>query len=262
MSTTKKKGKWPLAYTRVGLNTDTALLKLIAMATMLCDHTGKMFFHANLMRIIGRMAFPIYAYCIAAGCVLTKDHLKYLSRMVLIGLISQPFYVLALDHRNPAMFAIPFRENPVGAALQFYVESWWYPSIFLTLVLGMLVIWSIREKQLILTVTLALIVWKLNSYINYGWEGVLLIVLFYLFITKWWLSLPVILSYMLWMGFQGRGYHMFGVNFGIQTFAITALPLIYIPTKSNLKINKWVFYLFYPAHLIGMILIEMALKMI
>ena len=44
-------------------------------------------------------------------------------------------------------------------------------------------------------------------------------------------------------------------------YAMLALPLIYIPTYSKLKINKWVFYLFYPGHLICMMLIEFAQKL-
>ena len=260
MSTAKTKN-WPLAHTHVDLNTDTNLLKLVAMITMLIDHTGKMLFHSEIMRIIGRTAFPIYAYCIAAGCVYTKDHLKYLRRLVAVGLISQPFYALALDHTNSAMYAIAFRVNPVRAVLNFYIESWNHPSIFLTLTLGLLLIWTIREKQLVLTLALALFVYKATARIDYGWMGVLLIVLFYLFINKWWISLPVMFAYMAWLGLKGSGYHLFGINFGMQGFAIMILPLIYIHTKSNLKINKWVFYLFYPAHLIGMLLIEMAMKL-
>ena len=262
MSATKTKGKWPLAFTHVDLNSDTNLLKLVAMLTMLIDHTGKMFFHSDLMRIIGRTAFPIYAYCIAAGCVYTKNHLKYLSRLTLVGLISQPFYAVALGHTYQSMYAIAFKDNPVGAVLNFYVQSFNHPSIFLTLILGMLVIWTIREKQLVLTAALALLIWRITGSIDYGWKGVLLMVLFYLFISKWWLSLPVILAYMLWWGLQGSSYHLFGVSFAMQGFAICALPLIYIHTHSNIKINKWVFYLFYPAHVIGMLLIEMALGMV
>ena len=67
---------------------------------------------------------------------------------------------------------------------------------------------------------------------------------------------------MLWWALQGQGYHLFGLSFGIQVFALLALIPIYIHTKSGLKINKWVFYLFYPGHLIGMLLIEMAMKSI
>ena len=261
MSATKTK-KWPLAFKQVDLNTDTNLLKLVAMITMLIDHTGKMFFNSGLMRIIGRTAFPIYAYCIAAGCVYSKDHLKYLSRLVAVGLISQPFYALAMDHKYPSMFSIAFKDNPIGSVLNFYVESWNHPSIFLTLALGLLIIWSIRERQLLLTAALALITWKATHHIDYGWKGVLLMVLFYLFINRWWLSLPFVLPYMLWIGLQGRGYHLFGVSFGIQTYAVMALPLIYIHTRSGFIINKWVFYLFYPGHLIGMLLIEMAMGMV
>ena len=253
---------WPLAPKASGLNTDTNLLKLVAMVTMMIDHCGKMFFpQYNIMRIIGRIAFPIYAYCIAAGCVYSKDRFKYLMRIVLMGLVSQPLYANALAHTTNRMYAIQFTQDPVGAVVNYYVESFAHPSIMLTLALGLLVIWSIRDRQLIGTVALALLVWKIQGSIDYGWRGVLLIVLFYLFIEKWWLSLPVMLAYMVWWGMLYNTYHAFGLHFGTQFFAIMALPLIYIHTHSKLKINKWVFYLYYPAHLIIIILIQYAIQL-
>ena len=253
---------WPFAPKEVGLNRDTNLLKVVAMITMLIDHTGKMFFsHYGFMRIIGRIAFPIYAYCIAVGCVYSRDRFKYLTRIVLMGLISQPFYAVAMGHTIQQMYAIPFASNPIGAVINFYVQSWHHPSIMLTLALGLLVIWSIRDRQIICTIALALFVWKIQGSIDYGWKGVALIVLFYLFISRWWLSLPVMLVYMAWWGMQSSTYHLFGISFGIQMFAIMALPLIYIPTFSKFKINKWVFYLYYPAHLIGIMLIEFAMAL-
>lgn len=253
---------WPFAPKEVGLNRDTNLLKLVAMITMLIDHTGKMFFaRYQIMRIIGRVAFPIYAFCIAAGCVYSRDRFKYLKRIVLMGLVSQPFYAVALAHTVPQMYAIPFAQNPVGAVVNFYIYSWNSPSIMLTLALGLLAVWALREKQIACVLALAVLVWKIQGAINYGWRGVALIVLFYLFIRHWWLSLPVMLAYMLWWGMSSGDYQLFGVRFGIQMFAVMALPLIYIPTYSKLKINKWVYYLFYPAHLIGMMLIEFAMKL-
>lgn len=246
----------------VGLNRDTNLLKLVAMISMLIDHTGKMFFpQYRIMRILGRLAFPLYAYCIAVGGVYSKNKLKYLNRILLMGLISQPFYAVALAHTTQAMYAIRFADNPVGAVLNFYVQSWAVPNIMLTLALGLLVIWSLREGQYVCTAALALLVWKMQGSINYGWEGIVLIALFYLTIGHWWVSLPVMAAYMFWWGARGSSYQMFGVSFGIQMFAILALPLVYIPTWSKLKINKWVYYLFYPAHLIGIMLIEFALKL-
>lgn len=242
---------WPFAPQKIGLNNDTNLLKLVAMIAMFIDHSGKMLFpQYPIMRIIGRIAFPIYAYCIAAGCVYTHDPLKYFKRVVLMALISQPFYAVALGHETGAMYAISFAEKPVHAVLNFYVQSWSHPSILLTLAFGILIIWSIRERQLLLTLALALFCWQIQGKLDYGMRGLGLMVLFYLFCAKWWLSLPVMLSYMTWWGLKGAGYALFGVTFGIQMFAVFALPLIYIHTKSKLRVNKWVFYLFYPVHLI------------
>lgn len=250
-----------LAPKEVGLNRDTNLLKLVAMISMLIDHTGKMFFSQyRIMRIIGRLAFPLYAYCIAVGGVYSKNKLKYLSRILLMGLISQPFYAVALAHTVPAMYAVRFADNPLGAVMNFYVQSWAVPNIMLTLALGLMLIWSLREGQYVCALSVALLVWKAQNAVNYGWRGVALIALFYLTISHWWVSLPVMSAYMLWWGSQGASYHMFGASFGIQMFAILALPLVYIPTWSKLRINKWVYYLFYPAHLIGIMLIEFALK--
>ena len=246
----------------VGLNRDTNLLKLVAMISMLIDHTGKMFFpQYRIMRIIGRLAFPLYAYCIAVGGVYSKNKLKYLSRILLMGLISQPFYAVALAHTVPAMYAVRFADNPLGAVMNFYVQSWAVPNIMLTLALGLMLIWSLREGQYVCALSVALLVWKAQNAVNYGWRGVALIALFYLTISHWWVSLPVMSAYMLWWGARGSSYHLFGLSFGIQMFAILALPLIYIPTWSRLKINKWVYYLFYPAHLIGIMLIQFALKL-
>ena len=49
------------------------VLKLIAAITMLIDHTGLILFpNQMIFRIIGRLAFPIYAYCIAEGFVIQE----------------------------------------------------------------------------------------------------------------------------------------------------------------------------------------------
>lgn len=54
-----------------GLNSNQ--LKLLALLTMTVDHIGvHLFPQYPILRIIGRLAFPIYAYCIAEGCVHTK----------------------------------------------------------------------------------------------------------------------------------------------------------------------------------------------
>ena len=241
---------WPFAPQKVGLNDDTQLLKLIAMIAMIIDHSGKMMFPKYpVMRIIGRLAFPIYAYCIAAGSVYTRDPLRYLKRVVLTALISQPIYAVAMAHTSNAMYAVSFVDNPLRAAIHFYVESWWYPGILFTLALGIVLIWTIRQKQFVLMIAMFLLCWRMQGKIDYGFRGLMLIVLFYLFCEHRWVSLPIMLAYLVWWGLQGSAYQLFGVKFGIQMFAVFALIPIYMHTHSGIRLPKWVFYAYYPAHL-------------
>ena len=102
---------WPFRHTEVRLNNDTNLIKIVAMVTMLIDHLGAMVFpEYRVMRIIGRIAFPIYAYCIAVGCVYTRNIAKYMQRLVILALIAQPLYVYVMEHTVPMMFYVPFAE--------------------------------------------------------------------------------------------------------------------------------------------------------
>ena len=53
-------------------------LKLIAVFTMLLDHVGILLFpQIRLLRILGRLAYPIFAFMIAEGCRYTKNKLRY-----------------------------------------------------------------------------------------------------------------------------------------------------------------------------------------
>ena len=242
---------WPFVPTEVSLNRDTNLLKILAMLAMLCDHAGKMLFSQYpVMRIIGRLAFPIYAYCIAAGCVYTRNPLNYLKRIVLLALISQPIYAVAMGHEVSAMYAVSFSEHPVQAVWNFYINSWNHPNILVSLAFGLMLLWALRERQIVLGLGVFLLVWMIQGKLDYGIRGIVLMLLFYVFCTKRWISLPVVLAFMVWWGLQGRGYSCFGISFGIQMFAVLALVFIYVRTNSRLRLPKWLFYAFYPAHLI------------
>ena len=69
------------------------VLKVIAMAAMLIDHIGYMFFpqHA-LFRSVGRLAFPIFAYQLSVGYEKTSSLKNYAGRLLVFGLISQAPY--------------------------------------------------------------------------------------------------------------------------------------------------------------------------
>ena len=66
------------------------MLECIAYLTMIIDHIGLVFFPNNLdMRIVGRLAFPIFLYMAALGLNRTSDKGKYLKRIFLIAVLSQ-----------------------------------------------------------------------------------------------------------------------------------------------------------------------------
>lgn len=66
------------------------VLKMIALVTMTIDHAGLYIFgNMTIMRIIGRIAFPIYAYMIAEGCRYTKNKKIYFFNIFFLGLLYQ-----------------------------------------------------------------------------------------------------------------------------------------------------------------------------
>lgn len=76
------------------------MFEIIAMLTMFADHLGAAYFPDQVwFRIIGRVAMPLYTYGLVQGYKYTRSFNKYLLRLILIALISQPFYAL-LFHTN------------------------------------------------------------------------------------------------------------------------------------------------------------------
>lgn len=70
----------------------------LAMITMLIDHIGAVFFPGSTpWRMIGRIAFPIYAFALYMGYVHTRNLTKYMLRLGALALISQLPFMLAFD---------------------------------------------------------------------------------------------------------------------------------------------------------------------
>ena len=73
-------------------------LKILALIAMTCDHAGlQLFPQYDILRYIGRLAFPIFAFMIAEGAKYTKNRLKYFLQMFGLGVICQLVYFFAMD---------------------------------------------------------------------------------------------------------------------------------------------------------------------
>jgi hypothetical protein len=166
-------------------------------------------------------------------------------RILIIGLVSQPLYVIALNHQ------------------------WYEPNIFLTLLLGLFAVGGIRDKKYgshiwapALSLALATILGA-----NYGWQGVLFFILLYAAQDSRPAIAAVMVAYFL---FWGSTYSVTRSLFGIplnldqlplflskplssflrmQTYGLLSLPLILIRFPKDLRLPKWVGYAIYPAHL-------------
>ena len=148
-----------------------SILKIIAAVTMLIDHAGLILFpEQHWMRIVGRIAFPLFAYCIAEGYRYTRHRLRYFLQIFLLGIGCQIVYYIA--------------------------ERDWYHGILLTFSLSILLMELARRWRLamqtadekaawlwgIALFAAILAVWGFTTVVtvDYGFVGILLPFLAYL----------------------------------------------------------------------------------
>lgn len=228
---------------KIKQNLDTNFLKLIAIASMLLDHIGKVFFPENMiLALIGRIAFPLFAYCIVVGCLYTRNVKKYILRLTIFAVVSQPIFNLTF--------------HPTWA--QFW-EEFFSVNIFFTLIAGVLAVTALMDIKKHWWMLLTALAMELFIGLDYSLYGIGLMVLFYLCRNKSWLSILLIF---VWMCNMIRGDFLQIGGFGLdrQFFAVLALPFIYIHTNVHPKIHKYFFYIFYPAHLLLIFALRMIFK--
>ncbi len=74
------------------------------------------------------MAFPLFCYCLTVGMLYTHDIKRYLARLGLFALISQPFWILAFNYWD-------FWGNLTNL------------NIYFTLFMSLLSVWALRRKS-------------------------------------------------------------------------------------------------------------------
>lgn len=218
-------------------------LKIIAALAMVADHVGLMFFpQVRALRIIGRLAYPIFAYMIAQGCAHTRNRGRYFLRVFVLAVVCQVVYYLASGDT--------------------------YLSILVTFCCGIGMIYALqdmkqelfsREKpsylgavEFLLTVIL---VWLLSRRlsIDYGFWGCMVPVFAAFFQSgedaPQWLRRLDRKEVHVAMTAVGLVLLAWDLK-GIQIWSLLALPLLLLYSGKRGKWNmKYFFYIFYPAHL-------------
>lgn len=219
-------------------------LKIIAMLTMLVDHIGYILFpNVLILRIIGRISLPIFAFMIGEGCIYTRNKLKYFLGIFLLAVLCQIGYFIA------------------GFGLDL--------SILVTFSYSLLIIFSLqnlREKIIngtkpdmlfayALSVMMIGATYIVNRYYraDYGFWGCMLpaFAYFAVFISEE-------ASTLMKVAFFAVGLLILcWRSGGIQYYSLLSLPLLLLYSGKRGQYNiKHLFYLFYPTHLVILYLIK------
>lgn len=209
---------------------NTFTLKMIAIVTMLIDHIGHVFFpELTVLRIIGRISFPIFAYLLVEGFFYTKNLKKYMLRLGIFALLSEIPYDLAI------------RGSVLDVSFQ---------NVFFTLFFSILMLWVIskmgknffRYGVVIATVCICTLLGT-----DYKIIGPLMIFVFYEYRNQTREKI-IFISLILLL-----------LSEGIQLTALFALFLIMLHNGEQGPKLKAFFYTFYPAHLLALYLIQQIL---
>ena len=206
-------------------------LKLLALAAMTVDHIGFLFFPgAEAFRIVGRLAFPIFAFMIAEGCRHTRSMARYLGGIALLAFVCQVVYFLADRSLYMGVLVVFSLAIPLIRLCRAAAEK---PILALAALAYMGGVYLLCEHP---PAGLA----AHGFAIDYGFCGVMLPVLISLSQEKW----PR-------LAFTVLGLCLLGITMGgVQWWGLAALvPLaLYNGQRGRFRL-KYLFYLYYPLHL-------------
>lgn len=204
-------------------------LKILAMIAMTCDHVSvQLFPQVWWLRLIGRLAMPVYAYMIAEGCRHTRDRKKYFLRLFGMGVLCQAVYFVAMGSLYMCIL-ITFSLSVILIGLIDAVEREKNARNWGKLFAGTMLVFFLCS---VLPDLLA----HTDYAVDYGLPGVLLPVLIYGAGTR-----GLLLGLALMALDSG----------GIQWFAFLSVPflLAYNGQRGKARIGK-LFYWYYPIHLL------------
>ena len=274
------------------------ILKLLAFVTMLIDHIGYMYFPDEIIfRIIGRLAFPIFAYQIALGYSKTSNLKKYVFRLSLFALITQiPYSFFNPDLKfNPVHFNVLFTFITAIGLLYVYdmgilkIKNFIEDRNYKHLLYGLFLL-ILAVAIIILPEVISFIVKGFS--LEYGLLALALVLLFHIFKENYKaLIIGILLLYafhvyyrvalfnsqysltILWNNFFNIKFVLSQLSFQnrfsqIQKYyfnawgALALIPILSFEriNSSKVRLNKYIGYVFYPAHMTILVIITFMLK--
>ena len=215
------------------------LLKIIAIATMVIDHVAVILYpNILILQIIGRLAFPLFAYLVVLGVESTKKTRKYMATLLVFAAISQVPYYLAFGIQPFERLNILFSLFFSAVTIYFYNKR-----SMLAFVPLLLSIFLMTEGSYYVVLT-AVGMKLLKDKPKIGALALVALNLQFLFISD--------------------------IESQIQILSLLAVPLIFLHIDNRLKkeilipenslpysTRKYFFYFFYPVHLALLFLIKL-----
>ncbi|MGL4344794.1 MAG: TraX family protein [Cellulosilyticaceae bacterium] len=228
-------------------------LKLIAIIAMFIDHIAVLFVSnqsllGQIMHTIGRLTMPIMCYFIAEGYYKTRNLKKYLLRLlVFAGVSYYPFYLFATG-----VPPISFGENII-------ISPQIIMNTIFVLFIGLiaLIVWESSKINKSLKIPIIITLCIFSTFGDWGYIAVLWVLMFGIYrgnfrrqsIGFGIISAVFILqSIFMTLNTEGAIWWQQSYQLGV----LLALPLLatYNGSLGSIKSNKWVFYTFYPTHLL------------
>ena len=242
------------------------MLKWLAACIMFIDHFAVVFVSPHsilyyLLRLLGRLAMPIFAYYIAKGFKRTHHFKKYFTRVGLMALASQvPFTLLGIGYSLDSLTPSAFKEVFIKKLFTSF-------NIGVTFLAALLILYFqeqfsqkarlSKQKKLFYSFGIFLALF-LSSFADYSVYGVAMVLLFYFFnqykekvsFSYSYLAVAILVLTLLSFGLYGTL---------MQGFCILSLPLIRYVKEDGIKLPRYFFYWFYPLHMLVLVLFKFLL---
>ena len=231
------------------LETTSMFLHIFAMILMLCDHLwGTIIPGNNWLTCIGRISFPIFAFLIVEGYFHTSNLKKYVLRLLTFAIISEIPFNLAMGSST----FYPIHQNVlwsflISIGLIHLNEKVINKKLWLRIIVGCL---SILLGSIIGLLTM----------VDFYHAGVLTVLTFYFFRQRKWWSYIGQLACLWYINTEILGGYTYELHYlqhtfylVRQSFALLALIPIWLYRGKQgyySKTLKYIYYLFYPVHLL------------